>query len=90
MMKKVDSAFVVYMLECADGTFYIGSTNNLDKRLHQHNYLKSGAHYTKIRRPVQLAYSEQCADYATARSREAALKRMTRNEKQQLIAAAML
>jgi putative endonuclease len=82
--------FFAYILKCSDGTFYVGSTSNLEKRLHAHNHLKSGAHYTKIRRPVQLAYSEQCADYATARSREAALKRMTRNEKQQLIAAAML
>jgi putative endonuclease len=82
--------FFAYILKCSDGTFYVGSTSNLEKRLHAHNHLKSGAHYTKIRRPVQLAYSEQCTDYATARSREAALKRMTRNEKQQLIAAAML
>ena len=79
--------FHVYMLTCADGTFYTGSTNNLEKRLHQHNHAKSGAHYTKIRRPVVLAYSEVCENYADARKREAAIKRLTREEKQKLIKA---
>ena len=84
MMKKVDSAFVVYMLECADGTFYIGSTNNLDKRLHQHNYLKSGAHYTKIRRPVKLVYTETGFSLVEARKREYSLKQLSRQEKLRL------
>ena len=79
--------FFAYILQCNDGTFYVGSTSDLEKRLHAHNHLKSGAHYTKIRRPVQLVYSELCDDYATVRAREAALKRMTRAEKQVLIAS---
>ncbi|MBP7846421.1 MAG: GIY-YIG nuclease family protein, partial [Candidatus Pacebacteria bacterium] len=37
-------SFFVYILECADKTLYIGSTNDLEKRLHQHNNSKSGAH----------------------------------------------
>lgn len=78
--------YFVYILECADNTLYIGSTNDLDRRIHAHNHLKSGAHYTKIRRPVVLQYSEQCKTYADARSREAELKRMTRAEKISLIA----
>ena len=77
--------YVVYMLKCADDTFYIGSTNNLPKRLHQHNTAKSGAHYTKIRRPVELTYSETVATLGEARSREAALKRLTRTQKQALL-----
>lgn len=77
--------YFVYILECADNTLYIGSTNNLDRRIHAHNHLKSGAHYAKIRRPVVLRYSEQCKTYADARSREAELKRMTRAEKLLLI-----
>lgn len=71
----------VYILECADGTFYAGSTNDLEKRLHKHNNLKSGAHYTKIRRPVVLKYSETVPDFATARAREAEFKRWSREEK---------
>ena len=78
-------SFIVYILRCADGSLYIGSTNDLEKRLHQHNNLKSGAHYTKIRRPVELAYSEECGSYAEARKREAELKRLSRAEKLALI-----
>ena len=75
----------VYILECADKTLYIGSTNDLEKRLHAHNHLKSGAHYTKIRRPVVLKYSERLKSLSKARSREAAIKRLTRQEKLELI-----
>ncbi|OIP66536.1 MAG: hypothetical protein COV32_02440 [Candidatus Yonathbacteria bacterium CG10_big_fil_rev_8_21_14_0_10_43_136] len=78
-------SYVVYILECADGTFYAGSTDNLKKRLHAHNNLKSGAHYTKIRRPVVLKYSEEVPDFATARAREAEFKRWSRDEKLGLI-----
>lgn len=81
-MKK---KYYVYIVECNDGTFYCGSTNDLEKRLHQHNNLKSGAHYTKIRRPVKLAYSRSCSSYAVARKREAEIKRMSREEKLKLI-----
>lgn len=71
----------VYILECADKTLYVGSTNDLEKRLYKHNNLKSGAHYTKIRRPVVLKYSETVPDLATARAREAEFKRWSRAEK---------
>ncbi len=77
-------AFFVYILECADGTYYTGSTNNLEKRLHEHNFSKNGAHYTKIRRPVSLKYFETVSDFSEARRREAALKRLTRQEKAKL------
>lgn len=71
----------VYILNCADQTLYVGCTNDLEKRLHQHNNLKSGAHYTKIRRPVVLAYSETFPNLKEARAREAEIKRMKREEK---------
>jgi putative endonuclease len=77
--------FYAYILECADGTLYVGSTNDLEKRLHQHNNAKNGAHYTKIRRPVVLKYKEQCETLGAARSKEAELKRLTRKQKLGLI-----
>lgn len=80
--------FFVYILECADGTLYAGSTNNLERRVHEHNTARNGAHYTKIRRPVFLRYSELHATYSAARSREAALKRLSRSEKFTLITRA--
>lgn len=74
-------SYFVYILECADKTLYVGSTNDLEKRFYAHNNLKTGAHYTKIRRPVILKYSEVVLDFATARAREAEFKRWTRDEK---------
>lgn len=77
--------FYTYILRCADGTFYTGSTNNLEKRIHEHNTAKNGAHYTKIRRPVELIYHEHFPTLGEARSREAVIKRMTKSAKLALI-----
>jgi putative endonuclease len=78
-------AYVVYMLQCVDGTFYAGSTSDIEKRLHAHNHLKSGARYTKARRPVELVYQEMKRTLAAARAREAALKRLSRADKIRLV-----
>jgi len=75
----------VYILECADKSLYVGCTNDLQKRLKQHNSSKSGAHYTKIRRPVALKYSEQYKTLSEARVREAEIKRWSRENKLSLI-----
>ena len=77
--------YFTYILECADKTLYVGSTNDIEKRLHQHNNLKSGAHYTKIRRPVILKYKEEFETYKEARSRENELKKLDRAQKLNLI-----
>ncbi len=73
--------YFVYILECADATLYVGSTNDLEKRVHQHNNSKNGAHYTKIRRPVKLVHSETFETYGASRAREAEIKRMKREDK---------
>lgn len=75
----------VYILECADASLYVGSTNNLEKRLKQHNDSKRGAHYTKIRRPVVLRYQESLPTLGAARQREAEIKRWKREKKLVLI-----
>ncbi len=77
--------FFVYILECSDKTYYVGCTNNLQKRLTAHNSLKSGAHYTKIRRPVKLIYQEKFKTLLEARGREAKIKRLKRIDKEKLI-----
>lgn len=74
-----------YILKCSDESLYVGCTNDLEKRLHQHNNLKSGAHYTKIRRPVTLVYHEIFPTLKLARRREAEIKRLTRKEKVKLL-----
>ena len=80
--------YTVYILRCGDGSLYTGSTPDLKKRLKEHNEAKRGAHYTKIRRPVELVYREKPVSYARARAREAEIKRMTRKAKLELIRVA--
>ena len=78
-------SYLVYILKCADKSLYVGCTNNLAKILKQHNESKSGAHYTKIRRPVALVYFETLKSFAGARRREAEIKRWSREKKLKLI-----
>ena len=73
-----------YILECKDGSLYTGWTNNLEKRVRDHNE-GNGAKYTKARRPVVLAYYEAFETKEEAMRRECAIKRMTRKEKEELI-----
>lgn len=77
----------VYILKCADGSLYTGTAADVQKRLHAHNCLKSGAKYTRARRPVAVVYREECEDLSAARRREAEIKRMTRREKEALLGA---
>ncbi len=74
----------VYLLRCADGTFYAGSTNDLARRLAAHNS-GSGAKYTRSRRPCTLVYWEEAADKSAALRREAAVKKLSRAQKAALI-----
>lgn len=72
----------VYLLECADGTYYCGVAKRLDFRLAQHNGLKpGGAKYTRSRRPVQLLASKACDDKRSAYSLEYAVKAAPRQKK---------
>lgn len=70
----------VYLLECSDGTFYCGITNDLAKRLASHNAGRA-SRYTRARLPVRVAWSEPCADRGAALRREHAVKAMTRAAK---------
>lgn len=74
----------VYILRCADGTLYTGSTDDVARRLDVHNSGK-GAKYTRSRRPVQVVYSEECESYSAALKREYAIKQLTRQQKMELI-----
>ena len=76
--------YYVYIVKCSDGTYYIGSTADIDRRVNEHNFHKKAAHYTKIRRPVVLKYKEEFATLQEARRREYALKQLTRKEKASL------
>ena len=77
-------AFWVYILRCADDSYYVGHTDNLDVRVAQH---QSGdvAGYTKSRRPVRLVYSESFATRDDAFAAERQLKGWSRKKKEALI-----
>lgn len=74
-----------YILKCNDGTLYTGWTNNLEKRIEDHNSGK-GAKYTKARLPVTLAYYETFETKTEAMKREYAIKQMSRADKMKLLA----
>jgi putative endonuclease len=60
----------MYILQCADGSFYVGSTWDLDRRVAQHNTPDQGAAFTRRRRPVRLVYFEQSDSIRDAFARE--------------------
>lgn len=76
--------WTVYIVRCSDSTLYTGITNNLKKRLAEHNS-GSGARYTRSRRPVCLVYREGLPNRAAASRREHQLKKLSRAEKIQII-----
>lgn len=71
----------VYIVECSDGTLYTGYTNNVFKRVNQHNNSIRGAKYTYSRRPVKLVHYEAYPTKSDAMKREAAIKKLSREEK---------
>jgi putative endonuclease len=84
MTQEESKSWWVYIVECADRTLYTGITNHLERRLDAHQQ-GTGAKYTRNRRPVTLRYQERQADRSVASKREALIKKMSRQEKLQLI-----
>ncbi|MCB9816649.1 GIY-YIG nuclease family protein [Candidatus Nomurabacteria bacterium] len=82
----------VYILRCADGSLYTGYATDLEKRVAEHNgegqtktARTAGARYTRARRPVTLVYSESFPTRSEAMQREAAIKKLSRKEKIELV-----
>lgn len=78
-------SYYVYILKCSDTTLYTGITTDITRRVQEHNSSEKGAKYTKLRRPVELVYSEEAEDRSSASKREYAIKKLTRSEKLELI-----
>ena len=74
----------VYIVECNDGTYYTGWTNDIEKRLIAHNNGKASK-YTRGRIPVKLVYLEKLETKSDGLKRETSIKRLTRSEKEELI-----
>ena len=81
---KFGHHYYVYILECSDNSYYTGVTNNLDKRMHQHQSGENKSCYTFSRRPVILRYSIHCNDIKQAIAWEKQIKGWTRKKKQAL------
>ena len=78
------SKYWVYIVQCKDGTYYTGYTNDLERRISQHNN-GSGAKYLKSKLPVKLVYAKKYKYYKNALHRERNIKKMTREQKERLI-----
>ncbi len=74
-----------YMVRCADGTLYTGWTTDVERRVKCHNTGK-GAKYTRSRLPVELAYTEAFETKEEAMQREAAIKKLSKERKELLVA----
>ena len=78
------NSWKLYILRCGDGTLYTGITTDVEKRLEAHRAGK-GAKYTRGRAPLELVYREECGDHSAALKREIEIKKLARDEKEQLI-----
>jgi putative endonuclease len=77
-------AYYCYIVECADGSYYTGWSLDPVRRAKQHNSGR-GAKYTRLHRPVELVYIEEQADLSTAMKREIKIKRLSHEQKSQLV-----
>lgn len=78
--------YYVYIIRCADDTLYTGITTDIERRITEHNDSKLGAKYTRARRPVVVVYSSNHPDKSSASREEARIKKLSRNQKELLIA----
>lgn len=81
----MENTWYLYILRCKDSTLYTGITTDVEKRFEAHQSGK-GAKYTRGRGPLELVYREVCGSHSDALKREAAVKRLSRAEKQTLFA----
>ena len=84
LAKSKESSWCVYILKCSDNTYYTGITNNIKRRIQQHETNK-GAKYTKGRGPFSLVYQNNCKNRGEASQKEYAIKKLTLTEKINLI-----
>ena len=82
----MNEKWIVYILRCADETLYTGITNNLTRRHKQHN-AGTASKYTRVRCPTRVVYRETQPSKSAALKREYAIKKLTRPQKEKLIAS---
>lgn len=80
----------VYVVRCADDSLYCGNTNNVSRRVHEHNTCSRGAKYTRSRRPVVLVGSWPAGTRSEANKAELRFKKLSKAEKERVIARSTL
>lgn len=84
LFETMEQIWKLYILLCGDGSLYTGITVDVEHRFQMHKTGK-GAKYTRGRGPLELVYMEECGSHSQALQREAAVKRLSRQEKLKLI-----
>jgi putative endonuclease len=84
-MHSVGMDWTVYIIRCDDNTLYTGVTTELERRFQEHLDHPRGAKYFNGRKPLEVVYSENGHTRSSALQREAAIKKLSRNEKLRLI-----
>ncbi|GMQ90379.1 MAG: GIY-YIG nuclease family protein [Gammaproteobacteria bacterium] len=80
------STWYVYMLKCSDDTLYTGIAKDIAKRTYEHNHDDArGSRYTRVRRPVRLAYQEPAHSRSEATQRELQIRRLGKEQKEALV-----
>jgi len=78
------SKYWVYIVQCKDGTYYTGYTNDLERRISQHSS-GNGAKFLKRKAPIRLVYAKEYKYFKNALRAERKIKKLTRNQKERLI-----
>ena len=85
-LSRAQNMWFVYIVKCADGSFYTGITNNVERRVKEHNQSNTvGSKYIRTRRPVTLVYSKKIRTRSEALKREFEIKHLSRETKEKLI-----
>jgi putative endonuclease len=86
MIRKIERGekFYTYIVECSDGTYYTGYTNDLERRLKRHND-GLASKYTRARLPVTLAWKKEYSQFKSAFKTELDIKNLTRMQKEELV-----
>ncbi|NTV37452.1 MAG: GIY-YIG nuclease family protein, partial [Anaerolineaceae bacterium] len=77
-------AYYCYIVQCDDGSYYTGWTNDPQRREKNHNAGR-GARYTRMHRPVKLVYVEELPDHSSVLRRERAIKKLSHDKKRELV-----
>lgn len=80
-----DKEWFVYLMRCNDGSLYCGVTTDLARREREHNQSAKGAKYTRVRRPVTLAYQQSAVSRSEACKLEAKMKKLSKSAKEALV-----